>query len=44
MGPAYTHFLVRGVDPRAVFGGRYGTNVTPVDVAGGMAWLENHGR
>jgi biotin transporter BioY len=44
MGPAYSHFLVRGVDPRAVFGGRYGTDVTPVDHAGGMAWLENHGR
>ncbi len=44
MGPAYTHFLVRGVDPRAVFGPRSGTEVTPVDVAGGMAWLENHSR
>jgi len=44
MGPAYSHFLVRGVDPRAVFGGRYGSEVTPVDMAGGMAWLENHAR
>jgi biotin transporter BioY len=44
MGPAYGHFLVRGVDPRAVFGPRYGTEVTPVDVAGGMAWLENRSR
>ena len=44
MGPAYSHFLVRGVDPRAVFGGRYGSDVTLVDVAGGMAWLENHAR
>ena len=44
MGPAYSNFLVRGVDPRAVFGARYGTEVTPVDVAGGMAWLENHSR
>jgi hypothetical protein len=42
MGPAYSHFLVRGVDPRAVFGARYGAEVTPVDQAGGMAWLENH--
>ena len=41
MGPAYSHFLVRGVDPRAIFGARLGTEVTPVDVAGGMAWLEN---
>jgi hypothetical protein len=44
MGPAYSHFLVRGVDPRSVFGPRYGTEVTPVDVAGGMGWLENHSR
>ena len=44
MGPAYSHFLVRGVDPRAVFGGHFGSDVTPVDVAGGMAWLENHAR
>ena len=44
MGPAYSRFLVRGVDPRAVFGGHYGSDVIPVDVAGGMAWLENHGR
>jgi len=41
MGPAYSHFLVRGVDPRAVFGARFGAEVTPIDVAGGMAWLEN---
>jgi hypothetical protein len=44
MGPAYSHFLVRGVDPRAVFGGRYGSEVALVEVAGGMAWLENHAR
>ncbi len=44
MGPAYSHFLVRGVDPRAVFGPRFGTEVTPIDVAGGMAWLENRSR
>ena len=44
MGPAYSHFLVRGVDPRAVFGVHYGTDVTPVDLVGGMAWLENHSR
>jgi hypothetical protein len=44
MGSAYSNFLVRGVDPRAVFGARYGTEVTPLDVAGGMAWLENHSR
>lgn len=44
MGPAYSHFLVRGVDPRAVFGARFGTEVTPVDAAGGMAWLENRSR
>jgi hypothetical protein len=29
MGPAYSHFLIRGVDPRAVFGARFGTEVTP---------------
>ncbi len=39
--PAYDHFLVRGVDPGAIFGARLGTEVTPVDAAGGMAWLEN---
>ena len=44
MGPAYTHFLVRGVDPRAIFGAHLGTNVTPVDRAGAMAWLENQRR
>ena len=44
MGPAYSHFLVRGVDPRAVFGAHYGVEVIPVDHAGGMAWLENHRR
>lgn len=44
MGPAYTHFLVRGVDPRAIFGARLGTEVSPVDSAGGMAWLENRSR
>jgi len=44
MGPAYSHFLVRGVDPRAVFGARLGTDVTPIDVAGGMGWLENRSR
>ncbi len=44
MGPAYSHFLVRGVDPRAVFGARYGVEVTPIDLAGGMAWLENRSR
>jgi hypothetical protein len=44
MGPAYSHFLVRGVDPRAVFGERFGSDVTLVDGAGGMAWLENHAR
>jgi hypothetical protein len=44
MGPAYSHFLVRGVDPRAVFGAHFGVEVTPVDHAGGMAWLENHRR
>ena len=40
MAPAYDHFLVRGVDPRAIFGARIGTEVTPVDAGGGMAWLE----
>jgi hypothetical protein len=44
MGPAYTHFLVRGVDPRAIFGAHLGTNVTPVDRAGAMAWLETQRR
>jgi len=44
MGPAYSHFLVRGVDPRAVFGPRLGSEVIPLDVAGGMAWLENRSR
>jgi hypothetical protein len=44
MGPAYSHFLVRGVDPRAVFGSRLGAEVTPVDAGGGMAWLENRSR
>ncbi|HZJ55466.1 MAG TPA: hypothetical protein VFD38_15105 [Myxococcaceae bacterium] len=44
MGPAYTHFLVRGVDPRAVFGTHDGTDVALVDRAGGMAWLENRRR
>ena len=44
MGPAYDHFLVRGVDPRAVFGPRYGSEVIPVDDAGGMAWLESRSR
>ncbi|HSP19396.1 MAG TPA: hypothetical protein VLQ79_07780 [Myxococcaceae bacterium] len=40
MGPAYDHFLVRGVDPRAILGPHLGTEVTLVDAAGGMAWLE----
>jgi len=40
MGPAYTHFLVRGADPRAIFGARLGSDLTLVDAAGGMAWLE----
>ena len=44
MGPAYSHVLVRGVDPRAVFGAHFGVEVTPIDHAGGMAWLENHQR
>jgi hypothetical protein len=44
MGAAYTHFLVRGVDPRAVFGPRFGTEVSQLDAAGGMAWLEKQGR
>jgi hypothetical protein len=44
MGPAYSHFLVRGVDPRAIFGARLGAEVSPVDSAGGMAWLENRSR
>jgi hypothetical protein len=44
MGPAYDHFLVRGVDPRAVLGANYGAEVIPVDTAGGMAWLESRSR
>jgi hypothetical protein len=40
MGPAYTHFLVRGVDPRAILGAHAGTEVILIDRAGGMAWLE----
>ncbi|MGZ3446723.1 MAG: hypothetical protein ACXWLG_15645, partial [Myxococcaceae bacterium] len=40
MAPAYDHFLVRGVDPAGIFGARLGTEVTPLDSAGGMAWLE----
>ena len=44
MGAAYTHFLVRGVDPRAVFGSQFGTEVSQLDAAGGMAWLERRGR
>lgn len=44
MGPAYSHFLVRGVDPGAVFGARLGREVTPVDAADGMAWLESRNR
>jgi hypothetical protein len=39
MGPAYTHFLVRGVSPQRIFGPRLGTEVTPVDAAGEMSWL-----
>lgn len=44
MGSAYDHFLVRGVDARAVFGPRYGSEVIPVDSTGGMAWLESRSR
>jgi len=44
MGPAYSHFLVRGVDPRAVFGQRLGAEVIRIDATGGMAWLENRSR
>ncbi|MGZ6027995.1 MAG: hypothetical protein ACXWK5_01145 [Myxococcaceae bacterium] len=40
MAAAYDHFLVRGVDPAAIFGARLGREVTPLDAAGGMAWLE----
>jgi len=40
MASAYDHFLVRGVDPRAILGPHLGTEVTLVDAAGGMAWLE----
>ncbi len=40
MGPAYTHFLVRGVAPPAVLGRRIDTEVTLVDSSSGMHWLE----
>jgi len=39
MGPAYTHFLVRGVSPQRIFGPRLGTEVTLVDAVGQMSWL-----
>jgi hypothetical protein len=39
MGPAYTHFLVRGVAPERVFGARLGAEVTAIDAAEGMSWL-----
>ena len=40
MGPAYTHFLVRGVAPSRIFGPRMETEVRELDAVGPMHWLE----
>ena len=40
MGPAYTHFLVRGVAPSRIFGPRMDTEVRELDAVGPMHWLE----
>jgi len=40
MGPAYTHFLVRGVAPSRIFGPRMDTEVRELDNVGTLHWLE----
>jgi hypothetical protein len=40
MGPAYTHFLVRGVPPERLFGPHLGKDVGVVAQEGGMWWLQ----
>ena len=40
MGPAYTHFLVRGVAPSRIFGPRMNAEVRELDAVGPMHWLE----
>jgi len=40
MGPAYSHFLLRGPPPERVFGPRLGSDLHVVARADGMWWLE----
>jgi hypothetical protein len=40
MGPAYSHFLLRGPPPERVFGQHLGTDVHVVAQEGGLWWLE----
>jgi hypothetical protein len=40
MGPAYTHFLVRGIAPARIFGPRMETEVRELEAVGPMHWLE----